>query len=41
MQVSQMRWTHHAGWESSPSFSASAQLVLVFSNDAYFQEELC
>ncbi|BDW11520.1 hypothetical protein PSHI8_16030 [Polynucleobacter sp. SHI8] len=41
MQVSQIRWDHQSGWESLPSFSTSAQLVLVFSDNPYFQEESC
>jgi len=41
MQVNQIRWNHHSGWESLPSFSATAQLVLVFSDHPYFQEEAC
>jgi hypothetical protein len=41
MQVSQIRWDHQSGWESLPSFSARAQLVLVFSDHSYFQEDAC
>jgi hypothetical protein len=41
MQISQIRWSNKSGWESSPSFSAVAELVLVFADDVFFQSEAC
>ncbi len=41
MQIGKTRWTKNSGWEKSPSFSATAELVLVFADDAFFQTEKC
>jgi hypothetical protein len=41
MEVSKIRWSKSSGWEASPSFSAIAELVLVFADEAYFQTETC
>ena len=50
MQVSQVGWHQHFGWESLPSFSVRAQHVLVSSdssldkivvNDQEFEKEPC
>jgi hypothetical protein len=41
MQIDQMSWTGKSGWGKSPDFSASADLVLVFADDVFFQSEDC
>ncbi len=41
MQISKIRWAKGSGWDKAPSFSAKADLVLVFANDAFFQTEKC
>lgn len=41
MQVGKIRWSKISGWEASPGFSASAELVLVFADDNFFQTENC
>jgi hypothetical protein len=41
MQVSQIRWTNHLGWEALPSYSAEVQLVMVFADDVFFQTDAC
>lgn len=41
MEISQFRWTSSAGWESPPAFAHSVNLVLVFSQAAYFRQSQC
>ena len=41
MQISQMKWSNKSGWGNSPDFSASADLVLVFSDDVFFHTNEC
>lgn len=41
MQIGQIGWSGKSGWEPAPSFSATADLVLVFADDAAFQTEAC
>lgn len=41
MQIGQIRWSGLSGWEQAPGFSALADLVLVFADDASFQTEAC
>lgn len=39
MQIAQISWS--GGWSPTPDFSASADLVLVFADHAFFQSEAC
>jgi hypothetical protein len=39
MQIGQISWSGKSGWEQAPGFSATAELVLVFADDAAFQTE--
>jgi hypothetical protein len=41
MQIAQISWSAKTGWEPAPEFSALADLVLVFADDAFFQTEAC
>ena len=41
MQVSQIRWTEQSGWDFLPSYSASADLVMVFADHPFFQTDTC
>ena len=41
MQISQIRWSKNSGWESAPAFAATAELVLVFADEAHFQSTSC
>jgi hypothetical protein len=41
MQIEQMSWAEQSGWSTKPAFSAEADLVLVFADDAYFQTDAC
>ena len=41
MQIAQMHWKSHSGWETSPSFAADADLVLVFADIDFFQTADC
>jgi hypothetical protein len=41
MQISKTRWDKNSGWEPAPDFAATAELVLVFADDAFFQTEQC
>lgn len=41
MQVGQISWTGSAGWQQIPDFSAAADLVLVFADNAFFCTEAC
>lgn len=41
MKVSKIRWSKNSGWEAFPDFSANAELVLVFADDAFFQTDAC
>jgi hypothetical protein len=39
MQIHQLRWSSNTGWEMAPS--VSADLVLVFADNPFFQTEAC
>lgn len=41
MQISQVSWDSQSGWGQAPDFSATADLVLVFADDVFFQTEAC
>ena len=41
MQIAQIRWSGKSGWAQTPGFSATADLVLVFADDPFFQTENC
>ncbi len=41
MQVSQIRWSKNSGWGLLPNYNATAQLVLVFADNDYFQTDAC
>jgi len=41
MEISQLRWTPDAGWETPPPSAQSAHLVLAFSDAAYFRLPAC
>ena len=41
MQTAQIRWSDKSGWTPAPGFSATADLVLVFADDNYFQDPAC
>ena len=41
MQISQITWSDKSGWGAQPSFSAVADLVLVFADDDFFKTENC
>ncbi len=41
MEVSQFRWTPDAGWEAPPVEAKAADLVLAFSDAAYFRTPEC
>jgi hypothetical protein len=41
MQISQFRWTPGTGWETPPPSAHSADLVLAFSDSAFFRSPEC
>ncbi len=41
MQVAQTRWSASAGWEKSPEFAVTTDLVLVFADADFFHTEEC
>ena len=41
MQIEQIRWSAQSGWGLSPGHVQSADLVLVFSDNNFFQSEAC
>ncbi len=41
MQIDQISWSGKSGWGQPSRFSASADLVLVFADDVFFQTEDC
>jgi len=41
MQIGQISWSGKSGWGEPPSFSATADLVMVFADDVFFQTEAC
>ena len=41
MIVDQIRWSSKTGWDKTPAFSDAADLVLIFSDNVFFQSELC
>jgi len=41
MEISQIRWTSSAGWETPPASAQAANLLLVFANSAYFRQPGC
>lgn len=41
MEISQFRWTLTAGWEAPPASAHAANLVLAFSDAAYFRQPEC
>ena len=41
MQIDQICWSVKSGWDQPPGFSAVADLVLAFADDAYFQTADC
>src|SRR5208282_4360215 len=41
MQVDQISWSGKSGWAQSPGSSDDADLVLVFSDNVFFQTEAC
>lgn len=41
MQIGQVSWSEKSGWGQIPEFSSTADLVLVFADNAYFQTDAC
>lgn len=41
MQIEQIRWSAESGWGQSPSYAESADLVMAFADDNFFQTETC
>jgi hypothetical protein len=41
MQTAQIRWSGKSGWTPAPNFSETADLVLVFADDPFFQTPDC
>lgn len=41
MQIAQIRWTSHSGWDAAPSFAAQADLVLAFADAEFFTSVEC
>jgi hypothetical protein len=41
MLIGQIRWTATSGWQAAPTFSAQADLVLVFADNVFFQTQEC
>lgn len=41
MKTAQLRWTSSTGWSQAPDFAGSADLVMVFSEAAFFHDASC